>query len=116
MQSTDGLGNTTTHEFDSRSNRTAVIDAAGVRHESTYAPDDRVESTTLAAGTADALSWTRQRDQFRRIVRVVGPHGTVIEIHRDSLGRPARIDPVGGSGALDVTYDAAGTCHRVVGR
>jgi YD repeat-containing protein len=87
-----------------------VIDAAGVRHETSYGPDGTVTAVTLAGGTPASLTWTYAFDARRRRVGLSDPRGQVMRVVRDGLGRPMRLEAA--DRWMELSYDAAGRMYR----
>lgn len=105
----DGLGNTTTHEYDSRGARTSTVDPAGFRTEYEHAPDGRLLRVTTAVAS-HALAWSYRRDPFGRLMGIDGPRGVLLTITRDAFGRVGAIATGAASGRETVafTYDRDG--------
>jgi RHS repeat-associated protein len=87
VREVDGLGNTTTAEYDSRGSLTATVDANGVRTERTYWPDDTVRGVTAAVGTTAASSLSYGRAPGGRLSHVDGDRGRLLTVGWDAFAR-----------------------------
>ncbi len=89
---TDPIG-TTTFEYDAFNRRTAVIDANGLRTETTYDDLDRVTSVTQKGATApEDLVTTYEYNVFGDLFRVILPEGNLLEYGYDSAGRLTSVE------------------------
>ena len=80
----DGLGNTTSAEYDSRGSLTATVDANGIRTERTYWPDDTLRRVTTAVGTTAPWSLSYERNPGGGFSHVDGGRGRVLTVGWDS--------------------------------
>jgi RHS repeat-associated protein len=111
IASTDGLGNVRRWGYDSRSSVRYTVDPNGVQIDFHLAADGLPDDVIESVGTPEESSTHYSRDQMRRLVSIEGQRGPVVDIVRDSLGRPSHVRS--GSESVTITYNPGGRVATV---